>query len=241
MFQHAASEHPGSFREVMAARGAAMRPVELDAGEAIPPAADFDALLVMGGPMDVWQTAAHPWLLAEQDFIRDWVAAGKPYLGICLGAQLLAAACGGTVDKMAAPDVGMRRLTPAPDRLFDGLAPGWPCFEWHAAEVRRLPPAARLLASSAACGVEAFAVGGHAYGLQFHLELTATSAAEWGEMPEYVEALERVRGAGALPAVQAEVARDYAALHDAAARIFHNFLDIAETAIGHPALGIDHG
>jgi GMP synthase-like glutamine amidotransferase len=228
VFQHAASEHPGSFREVMAARGAAMRPVELDAGEAIPPAADFDALLVMGGPMDVWEEDKHPWLRAEKAAIRAWVAAGRPFLGMCLGAQLLAEACGGDVRLMTAPpEVGIDTVRVAPDPIFAGMGEICPCFQWHGAEVVRLPPGARLLASSAGCHVQAFRVGECAYGLQFHMELTETTAADWGALPEYAAALEAVKGAGAMPALQADVAQNLPALQDAAATIFGNFLKIA--------------
>jgi GMP synthase-like glutamine amidotransferase len=78
--------------------------------------------------------------------------------------------------------------------------------------------------------VQAFAIGQHAFGLQFHIELTASTATEWGALPEYAAALERVKGPGALPVLQAQIARVFPALHDAAATLFGNFLDIAQTA-----------
>jgi GMP synthase-like glutamine amidotransferase len=227
VFQHVVTEHPGSFREVMAARGAVMTQVELDEGEPIPDAHGFDALLVMGGPMDVWEEDAHPWLRSEKAFIKDWVAAQKPYLGMCLGAQLLASSCGGEVGLMATPEVGIRRMQVVPDRLFEGVSAPFPCLQWHGAEVKKLPPAARMLATSEACPVQAFAIGHYAYGLQFHMELTRTSATEWAQYPEYVASLERALGQGALPAMQDDIARHYPQLHDAALQIFGNFMDIA--------------
>jgi len=240
VFQHVATEHPGSFRDVMAAHGAAMTQVELDEGEPIPAPDGFDALLVMGGPMDVWDYDSHPTPATEKAFIREWVGAQKPYLGMCLGAQLLADSCGGTVGLMETPEVGMRRMAVVPDRLFEGLPSPFPCFQWHGAEVKTLPPAARMLATSSACRVQAFAIGHYAYGLQFHMELTRTSAAEWGEYPEYVASLERALGPGALPEVQADVARQYKQLHDAAWLIFENFLDIAASRAA-PAQGMGYG
>lgn len=229
VFQHVSVEHPGSFREVMAARGCQMTAIELDASEPIPPLDDFDILLVMGGPMDVWQEAEHPWLAAEKAAIRDWVGAGRPYLGLCLGEQLLAASCGGTVAPMTAPpEVGMSVVEQAaPDALFAGLPARIPCFQWHAAEVTKLPPGARLLAASSGCAVQAFGLGRHAYGLQFHLELTKTTAAEWGALPEYAAALEAAQGPGAMAALEAEVARSLEDLRRCAYQIFGNFLDIA--------------
>jgi GMP synthase-like glutamine amidotransferase len=106
--------------------------------------------------------------------------------------------------------------------------------------VKTLPRAARMLATSAACRVQAFAIGHYAYGLQFHMELTRTSATEWAAYPEYVASLERALGPGALAGVQADVARDYPQLHDAAYQIFENFLDIAASRAA-PARGFGYG
>jgi GMP synthase-like glutamine amidotransferase len=232
VFQHAVSEHPGSFRNIMQAHGHSMDQVELDEGAPIPKLDDYDILLVMGGPMDVWETDKHPWLLEEMEAIRAWVEAGRPYLGLCLGAQLLAQACGGHVQLMTTPpEVGISQVEIQPHPIFSGVPPLCTCFQWHGAEVATLPPHARLLATSPGCRVQALAIGDHAYGLQFHMELTETTAQEWGALPEYATALERVKGPGAMPALQAEVADNFAALQDAATKIFMNFLHISERTL----------
>jgi GMP synthase-like glutamine amidotransferase len=164
--------------------------------------------------------------------IKEWVQAGRPYLGLCFGHQLLAQALGGQVGLMQGPpEVGIAQVPLVADPIFAGVPELCTCFQWHGAEVQRLPEGAVLLASSEACPIQAFRVGDFAYGLQFHMELTETTAAEWGALPEYAKALERVRGKGSLPVIQAEVAANFAALNEAADRIFSNFLKIAEAAL----------
>ena len=220
-----------------------MHAVELDEGETIPPLDGFDMLLVMGGPMDVWETEKHPWLIEEMAVIRDWVQAGRPYLGLCFGHQLLAQALGGHVGLMeGSPEVGIAQVPLVADPIFAGVPELCTCFQWHGAEVKRLPEGAVLLASSETCPIQAFRLGDNAYGLQFHMELTHTTATEWAMIPEYAAALERVRGPGSLPVIQAEVAENYAALNEAADQIFSNFLRIAKRtpeACRNPPLGAE--
>ncbi len=111
VFQHIACEHPGIFRDFLKADGFTYDAVELD--EARDSALDrYDALWVMGGPMDTWEEDQHPWLIAEKAAIREAVIDRRlPYFGLCLGHQLLAAALGGEVGKMAISEVGLLGVT----------------------------------------------------------------------------------------------------------------------------------
>lgn len=200
VFQHVDVEHPGVFREFWADNGHEWVPVELDAGEAIPDMDGFDLLVVMGGPMDVWQEDLHPWLIPEKAAIRHWVQdLGKPYLGICLGHQLLAEALGGKVGPMAKPEVGLTQveLTPAGQRdpILAGFPPRVESFQWHGAEVSKPPAGAEILAANLACPVQAFRWGRHAYGFQYHCEITPDTVAEWERIPEYKASLEQALGA----------------------------------------------
>ena len=103
VLQHIACEHPGVFSEVMVERGVEAVPVELDEGEALLDWREFDAVVAMGGPMGAGDDAEHPWLALERRLVRDAVEAGRPFLGVCLGVQLLAAALGAPVPRSSGP------------------------------------------------------------------------------------------------------------------------------------------
>ena len=162
----------------------------------------------MGGPMGAYEDDAHPWLADEKRLLREAVEAGHPVWGVCLGAQLLAAALGAHVYPGAEAEVGLLdvELTPAAadDPVFSVLPPTFPALQWHG-DTFDLPPGATLLASSPAYANQAF-VYGRAYALQFHLEVSPELAAEWGEVPAYSASLEAIKGPGALTRLIDEVA-----------------------------------
>ena len=232
VFQHIPVEHPGIFRDFMRADGIIWDTVELDAGETVPPLDPYDALVVMGGPMDVFEEDQYPWLIAEKRAIREWVGERRrPYLGLCLGHQLLADALGGKVGRMATPEVGMMQVeateAASTDALFAGLGRTMDCLQWHGCEVTALPAGGVVLASSPACAVQAFRVGTNAYGLQCHVELTPQTVAEWAAVPAYADSLEKSCGRSALKKLDADAKALMPSLAANARKLYDNFKALA--------------
>ncbi|MCX7060223.1 MAG: type 1 glutamine amidotransferase [Gammaproteobacteria bacterium] len=181
--QHADFEDLGCIGPWLAEQGHTVSGTRLYAGETAPPAAAFDALIVMGGPMNIYEYAEHPWLRTEKALIREAIAQGRRVLGICLGAQLIADVLGGPVTRNAAPEIGWFPVElNAAGRValaFADLPPRFTAFHWHG-DTYALPPGAVCLAHSAACAQQAFSWdGGRVLGLQFHLEVTHDNAIEW--------------------------------------------------------------
>jgi GMP synthase-like glutamine amidotransferase len=235
VFQHIPVEHPGIFREFWRENGDEWCAVEFDAGHGIPDLNNFDLLVAMGGPMDVWQEGRYPWLQQEKAAIRHWVQdLGRPFLGICLGHQLLAAALGGVVRVADRPEIGVGEVTLTDagrrDPLFAGFASPVEAFQWHGAEVSRLPEGAEVLAMNSSCPIQAFRYGAHAYGLQYHVEITASTVDEWSRIPEYRVGLERMLGAGAATRLSEMVAHRLASFAASARRLNENISTIVAAA-----------
>ena len=232
ILQHIDAEHPGILRDFMAADGVRRDTVELDEGDAIPPLDGYDAMVVMGGPMDVWEEDAHPWLVPEKAAIAEAVRERElPFLGVCLGHQLLADALGGEVGPMRAPEVGVLDVELTGEGRGDpvlGSAPAssFKALQWHGAEVKRLPPGGVALARSPACPVQAFRVGVSAFGIQYHVELTDATVREWGVIPEYAAALEQTLGADGLERMQAGATAHMGEFNENARRLYDAFMAV---------------
>jgi len=235
VLQHARVEHPGIFRSFLEEDGHSYDAVELDEGEALPSLDGYDALWVLGGPMDVWQEDAHPWLKEEKALIREAVAErGMPYLGLCLGHQLLAEALGGTVGPSDTPEIGVMdvQMTEAGAEgvFFDGLPERFPTLQWHSAEVKQMPPGAVCLATSPDCVVQAMKWETRAYSAQFHLEAEADTVENWAAIPAYKDALIQALGADGVSVMQQAVAADLSKMNEMAERLYINWLQTAAQA-----------
>jgi GMP synthase-like glutamine amidotransferase len=233
VLQHIACEPPGVFEDVLHERGAEIHRVELDEADRLPDWRDFDLIVAMGGPMSVNDEHEHPWLADEKLLIREAVDAGIGYWGACLGVQLLASALGARVYAGPVPEVGVLPVTLTDDALSDpvlgGLPRELPSLQWHG-DTFDLPEGAVLLASSPAYPNQAFRYGRAAYGVQFHVEVTADMAREWAEVPAYVDALERTLGAGAAPQLFEAFDRSAAEMQGLARTMFERWVDVAVAA-----------
>jgi GMP synthase (glutamine-hydrolysing) len=198
ILQHTPTNPAGIYRDVIEERGAAVTVVEVEQGEALPAWTDFEAMVVMGGDMGANDVDQFPWLKDEMRMIREAVEAGVPYWGVCLGGQLLAASLGGRVDRLGETEVGfpLIRFAESADRdpVFGRLPRPLHAFVWHD-DAFNLPPGAVLLGGTPQAH-QAFRVGDHAYGVQFHLEATVEMVSGWMRADSRA-GLERRLGPGA--------------------------------------------
>ena len=183
---HLEHEGVGRLGEWLPAAGLDLDELRLHAGDRVPDelGEEYAALVVMGGAMGVGDAERLPWLRDEMAMIRRTAEAGTPVLGVCLGAQLLAAATGGRVERGAVgPEIGASVVylteAAAADPLLSDLPPVSEVVQWHWDGVAELPPGATLLAASPAYPHQAFRVGEQAWGLQFHVETTPAMVERW--------------------------------------------------------------
>ena len=181
-FQHVPFENLGAIEPWLRASGYSISQTAFfQPSFSLPSVDTIDLLIVLGGPMSVNDEAQYPWLVREKEFIRQAIAAGKPILSICLGAQLMANALGAKVYPNAVKEIGWFPIMgqqgeseESKSDLFQ-FPSSLEVFHWHG-ETFDLPPGAELIASSEACEHQAFQIGRSAIGLQCHLETTPTAA-----------------------------------------------------------------
>ncbi len=229
VLQHHPVETPAVFGEVLDERGIARDTVRPDLGQPVPAAPEgFAGILVMGGPMAVYEEARYPWLRDEHRLLQAALERDVPTLGICLGSQLIAKAAGARVAPGPEKEIGWYRLTLSPageaDPLFAGFPRAFDAFEWHG-DVFELPRGAVGLAGSARYPLQAFRLGARAHGLLFHLEVTAAGVRDM--LGAFREEAEAVGGPGLAERIAEDLDRRTKAPNELARRLFTRYLDLA--------------
>ena len=231
ILQHIKIEDPGYIKDLMINDKFELITIELDEGEKIPQdLTKYDAMFCMGGPMDTWMEKDYPWLIDEKKRIKEFVVdLKKPYLGFCLGCQLLGEVIGGKVVKSNKPEIGMLDVNFSKNKNNDLLFSKFPekitSLQWHSYEVQELEnnKDVTLIASSPETKFQIFKYKNHAYGIQFHIEIKNTTVGEWGCVPEYKSALENQLGPGSLEKFDQEAKENMASMNEYSQILYNNF------------------
>ena len=198
VFQHVPYEPLGTLDPLLKEAGFRLRYVNFSREPEVRPVLDkYEALIILGGPMNSDQIDTYPNLITEVEIIREAVEQDMSVLGICLGAQLLAKALGGSVFRNETREIGWYDVEMSEaglaDPVLSAFAPRQEVFQWHEDGIS-LPPGIDVLAGSPASPVQAFRHGEHAYGLQFHLEVNAPLIERWLTVPAHLESLREEAG-----------------------------------------------
>ena len=231
VLQHIKIEDPGYIKDLMIKDGVNITTIELDEGEKIPNNLNFfDGMLCMGGPMDTWMEKDYPWLIEEKKKIKEFVIdLNKPYLGFCLGCQLLGEVIGGKVVKTNNPEIGMLDVNFLDEKKKDILFADFPqkitSLQWHSYEVQELEKNrdVTLIASSKETKYQIFRYKNNAYGIQFHIEIKDTTVNDWGCVPEYKSALENQLGQGALEKFDKDAKENMTNMNNYSKILYTNF------------------
>ena len=234
ILQHISIETPGYILDLMDQDNFNLTTIELDQGEKIPSNLNqFDGMFCMGGPMDTWMEKEYPWLIEEKNKIKEFVVnLEKPYLGFCLGCQLLGEILGGNVVKSMPPEIGILDILMnssfSNDHLFGEFNPSFKALQWHSYEVQDLENNnnVTLLGSSTSTKYQIFKYKNHAYGIQFHIEIKDNTVSQWGCVPEYERALEDSLGEGALEKFDQKAQDNMKTMNFNAEKLYNNFKKI---------------
>ncbi|MCH2450777.1 MAG: gamma-glutamyl-gamma-aminobutyrate hydrolase family protein [Gracilimonas sp.] len=174
-------------------KGFSLQKIKLYDDQSLPAVNDVDYLIVMGGPMNMEDEEKYPWLIDEKILIREMIDLGKPVLGICFGAQLVADALGKSVYPAKDHEIGWHPVELTEAGKVHPATKNWGVdpvvFHWHS-NTFDLPEEAVHLASTELCKNQAFVCNENVFGLQFHLEIT------WIEVEKMIENWGRYRESG---------------------------------------------
>jgi GMP synthase-like glutamine amidotransferase len=187
VIKHIDVEGPGLIEHCLKQEKIPYQILNLKPSVRFPKLEDITHIVLLGGPMNVYEEDRYPFLREEDLFIKEAIQRGKAILGICLGAQLIAKALGAKVFKAPVKEIGWYDVSltkiGVQDPLFSGLPKTFPVFQWHE-DTFEIPKSGKLIATSSPVSHQAFRYGEKVYGLQFHLEVTEEMIQEWIETYE---------------------------------------------------------
>jgi GMP synthase (glutamine-hydrolysing) len=232
VLQHVPHEELGTLNFLLRTAGFAVDTVNFwcETG-AHPTLENYQGLIVLGGPMGVYEADKYPHLATEKELIECAVKKNLPVLGICLGAQLIANALGATVYPNGIKEIGWYDLAPTADGkndpLFHHLSATEKVFQWHG-DTFDLPNGAVHLASSPLCTNQAFRYGRNVYALQFHLEVDAKMIDAWLDVPQNRAEIAALKGNIDPKTIHADTRRHIARLENLSGAIFGDFIRLLE-------------
>lgn len=228
--QHCWDDPPGYLGEILQEHGIACEVVNVEEAS-MPKLNGVDAIISLGGPQHAGADDKYPYLAEEKVLIRQAVEQDIPFLGICLGGQLLAHALGAAVTRHTMTEFGFIEIEVTDegktDPLFDGLPDRQLVFHWHV-DTFALPSGAVWLATNQNTTNQAFRVGQRAYGLQYHIELAPGMLDTWIQYPEYRQEIIGILGPDAPHMLEADRRKYYPTYRDHTRMVFENFLKISD-------------
>ena len=194
--KHIGIEGPGTIADFLDDNKILYTVIDLSSGDKLPKLKkDFQSIICLGGPMNVYEEEKYPFLREEDIFLRRVVEDEAPFLGICLGAQLIAKATGVRVTKNPEKEIGWYKIVLNDNGLKDDLYKGLPemftVFQWHG-DTFGIPSGGKRLAFSELCQNQALKYGRNIYGIQFHVEVTKVMIAQWADA--YKQELDSLKG-----------------------------------------------
>lgn len=230
VFQHVPHEDLGALRGLLNSAGIQSSTVSFWRNPDAAPGLDgYGGLVILGGPMGVYDADKYPHLATETKLIQRAIDKRLVVLGICLGSQLIASALGAAVYPSGVREIGWYDVLPTPDAkmdpLFRHLGPTEKVFQWHG-DTFDLPKGAIHLASSPLCKHQAFRFGDTVYALQFHVEVDAAMIDSWLNIPDNQREIASLKGKIDTHTIRAETPRHIERLQKLSNQVFGEFVKL---------------
>ena len=234
IIQHLPNLTPGIILDFLIEDQYNLKTIQLDQNQKIPhDLSIYDAMLCMGGPMDTWMEKEYPWLVEEKLKIKEFVLnEKKPYLGFCLGSQILGEILGGKIVKSSPPEIGILDVFMTEkikeDKVFFNFPRNIKALQWHSYEVSELEnnKDVIVLGSSLITKYQIFKYQNHAYGVQFHTEIKEGSVNELARIPQLNKSLKVNLGFGALKKFNDDASKYMSSMNDNARNLYNNFKNL---------------